>query len=198
MAANLVKAGYSVAGFDLVPASCATATANGVHVQPSAAEAVAGAEIVITMLPAGKHVISVWSEIMPLLAAGTLLIDCSTIDVESARKAHALAAASRCPSLDAPVSGGTGGATAGTLTFMVGGAPEAFSRGEADPAGDGQAHRPLRRCRVRSGGKDLQQHDPRHHHGRRRRSLHAGRKARACRIRRCSTWHRPRPASAGR
>jgi 3-hydroxyisobutyrate dehydrogenase len=130
MAANLVRAGYAVTGFDLAAASCATATANGIDVRPSAAEAVAGAETVITMLPAGKHVIAVWSEIAPMLAKGALLIDCSTIDVESARKAHGLAAEHGCTSLDAPVSGGTGGASAGTLTFMVGGAPAAFAFGE--------------------------------------------------------------------
>jgi 3-hydroxyisobutyrate dehydrogenase len=92
--------------------------------------AVEGSDVVITMLPAGKHVTSVWTELVSLVPAGTLLIDCSTIDIESARQAHELAAAHGCLSLDAPVSGGTSGAAAGTLTFMVGGEQEAFSRAE--------------------------------------------------------------------
>jgi 3-hydroxyisobutyrate dehydrogenase len=82
------------------------------------------------MLPAGRHVLAVWTEILPLLAPGTLLIDSSTIDVESARQAHALAAGRRLAALDAPVSGGVGGAKAGTLTFMCGGSAEAFDRGK--------------------------------------------------------------------
>jgi 3-hydroxyisobutyrate dehydrogenase len=129
MAANLVKAGFTVRGFDLADASLQAAAGNGVSAQSSVAEAVAGADMIITMLPAGSHVVSVWSEFAALVGPGTLLVDCSTIDVESARKAHELAAAAGCPALDAPVSGGTGGATAGTLTFMAGGAPEAFERG---------------------------------------------------------------------
>ncbi|KKX30715.1 3-hydroxyisobutyrate dehydrogenase [Rhizobium sp. LC145] len=130
MAANLVKAGYRVNGFDLAAASLETASANGVMIAASAVEAVKDASVVITMLPAGKHVISVWSELVKAVQPGTLMIDCSTIDVESARKAHMLAKEASCLSLDAPVSGGTGGATAGTLTFMVGGAEAAFARGE--------------------------------------------------------------------
>jgi 3-hydroxyisobutyrate dehydrogenase len=130
MAANLVKAGYRVNGFDLVAASLETASANGVMIAASAVEAVKDASVVITMLPAGKHVISVWSDLVKAVQPGTLMIDCSTIDVESARKAHMLAKEASCLSLDAPVSGGTGGATAGTLTFMVGGAEAAFARGE--------------------------------------------------------------------
>jgi 3-hydroxyisobutyrate dehydrogenase len=130
MAANLVKAERRVVGFDLVPASCEEARANGVTVAASAPEAVAGAEIVVTMLPAGRHVLSVWSEILPAVKPGALLVDSSTIDVESARKAHALASERGCLSLDAPVSGGVGGAKAATLTFMAGGSSEAFSRGQ--------------------------------------------------------------------
>lgn len=127
MAANLVKAGYRVQGFDLAAPSLDLARQNGVQTCSSLAETVSGTETVITMLPAGRHVLSVWTELMEAVPAGTLLIDCSTIDMESARKAHALAAARGCPSLDAPVSGGTGGAAAGTLTFMVGGAADAFA-----------------------------------------------------------------------
>jgi 3-hydroxyisobutyrate dehydrogenase len=126
MAANLVKAGHKVVGFDLVPASRDAAKAEGVSIADKAAEAVKGAEVVITMLPAGKHVLSVWNEIIPSVAKGALMIDCSTIDVESARKSHALAAEHHLPSIDAPVSGGTGGARGATLTFMAGGEDKAF------------------------------------------------------------------------
>ncbi|CAH1660231.1 3-hydroxyisobutyrate dehydrogenase [Chelatococcus asaccharovorans] len=131
MAANLRAAGHPVRGFDLVAEACEAAAQAGVVIAASAAEAVAGASIVITMLPAGRHVIAVWSELVTVVAPGALLIDCSTIDVDSARKAHALAAAQGHASLDAPVSGGIGGARAGTLTFMVGGAADSFARGEA-------------------------------------------------------------------
>lgn len=151
MAGNLVKAGHEVTAFDLVEASRQAAAELGVGIAGSAKEAVSAAEIVVTMLPAGKHVLSVWGDILPAVKPGTLLIDSSTIDVESARKAHALAAEHGCPSLDAPVSGGTGGAKGATLTFMVGGAEDAFDRGEpilakmgrkivhCGPAGNGQA-----------------------------------------------------------
>lgn len=127
MAANLVKAGHRVLGFDLVPASLETAKADGVAIAAKAADAVKDAEVVITMLPAGKHVLSVWTEIVASVAKGALMIDCSTIDVESARKSHALAAQHQLPSIDAPVSGGTGGAKAATLTFMAGGTAQAFA-----------------------------------------------------------------------
>ena len=127
MAANLVKAGHDVAGFDLVPASRDAAAAGGVDIAASAAEAVREADVVVTMLPAGKHVVAVWSEIVGAAQKGALFIDSSTIDVESARRAHALAAAAGLRSVDAPVSGGVGGAKAGTLTFMCGGAAEAFA-----------------------------------------------------------------------
>jgi 3-hydroxyisobutyrate dehydrogenase len=129
MAANLVKAGHQVTGFDLAAASCDTARGEGVAIAASGAEAVRGAEIVVTMLPAGKHVVSVWSEIAPAIASGALIVDCSTIDVESARRAHAIAAEHGLPSLDAPVSGGTVGAKGATLTFMVGGSEAAFATG---------------------------------------------------------------------
>src|SRR6202046_5860520 len=79
------------------------------------------------MLPAGKHVLSVWQEVVPPMAKGALIIDCSTIDVESARQAHALAAKHDAASIDAPVSGGTGGAKGATLTFMCGGDDKAFA-----------------------------------------------------------------------
>ncbi|WP_293795696.1 3-hydroxyisobutyrate dehydrogenase [uncultured Bosea sp.] len=130
MAGNLVKAGHSVKAFDLVQASKDAAAEMGVGIAASAKEAVADAEVVVTMLPAGKHVLGVWSDILPAVKPGTLLIDSSTIDVESARKAHALAGERGCLSLDAPVSGGTGGAKGATLTFMVGGTEDAFDKGE--------------------------------------------------------------------
>lgn len=130
MAGNLVKAGHEVTAFDLVEASRQAAADLGVGISGSAREAVAEAEVVVTMLPAGRHVLAVWADILPAVKPGTLLIDCSTIDVDSARKAHALAAEKGCPALDAPVSGGTGGAKGATLTFMVGGSEEAFDRGE--------------------------------------------------------------------
>jgi 3-hydroxyisobutyrate dehydrogenase len=130
MAANLVKSGHSVQGFDLMPENLSIARDNGVMAMASAPDAVEDAEVVITMLPAGKHVLSVYEEIAPKAAKGTLLIDSSTIDVESARNAHAIAAGHGLLSIDAPVSGGTAGAAAGTLTFMAGGSDEAFARAE--------------------------------------------------------------------
>jgi 3-hydroxyisobutyrate dehydrogenase len=130
MAANLVKAGYAVHGFDLIPENLANAKEHGVVVMANAVAAVKEADVVITMLPAGKHVLSVYEDIVPKAKKGALFIDCSTIDVESARKAHAIAARHKLLSIDAPVSGGTGGAAAGTLTFMAGGAKEAFAKAE--------------------------------------------------------------------
>jgi 3-hydroxyisobutyrate dehydrogenase len=130
MAANLVKAGHAVRGFDLSEAARAGAAALGVPVAATLAGAVAGADAVVTMLPAGRHVVGVWTELAGLVAPGTLLIDSSTVDVDSARAAHALAAGRGCPAVDAPVSGGTAGAAAGTLTFMVGGAQDAFAKAE--------------------------------------------------------------------
>jgi 3-hydroxyisobutyrate dehydrogenase len=130
MAANLVKAGHAVVGFDLVPASREAAAAEGARIAGSGPEAVREADVIVTMLPAGKHVLSVWQEILPTAKPDALLIDSSTIDVESARKAHGLARERGCLSLDAPVSGGVGGAKAATLTFMCGGTREAFARAE--------------------------------------------------------------------
>ncbi|RWK62506.1 3-hydroxyisobutyrate dehydrogenase [Mesorhizobium sp.] len=130
MAANLVKAGYAVHGFDLMPENLVIARDHGVVVMANAVAAVKEADVVITMLPAGKHVLSVHEDIAPKAKKGALLIDSSTIDVESARKAHAIAAKHKLLSIDAPVSGGTGGATAGTLTFMAGGSKEAFAKAE--------------------------------------------------------------------
>jgi 3-hydroxyisobutyrate dehydrogenase len=127
MAANLVKAGHEVVAFDLAEASRNQAKADGAGLAESAALAVKGADVVVTMLPAGRHVISVWNEIIPAMTKGALIIDSSTIDVESTRQAHALAAKNGLLSVDAPVSGGTGGAKAATLTFMCGGEEKAFA-----------------------------------------------------------------------
>lgn len=129
MALNLVRAGHGVRGFDLSPAARQAASEGSIALADSAVDCVRGAEVVITMLPAGKHVRAVWAEIVDAAQPGALLIDSSTIDVDSARAAHGLAAAKGLRSLDAPVSGGTGGAKAGTLTFMCGGSPEAFASG---------------------------------------------------------------------
>jgi 3-hydroxyisobutyrate dehydrogenase len=127
MAANLAKAGYDVRGFDLAPSLCAAAAKEGVTIAASTKEAFAGADAAITMLPAGAHVLSVWNELAPHAGKDTLLIDCSTIDIESARQAHELAIRVGAPSVDAPVSGGVAGARAGTLTFMCGGEEAAFA-----------------------------------------------------------------------
>lgn len=122
MAANLVKAGYEVTGFDLVDVMI-----EGVAGASDAAATASGQDAVITMLPAGQHVLSVYGDILGKADPGTLFIDCSTIDVESAREAHALAKDAGQRSVDAPVSGGVGGAVAGSLTFMAGGGDDAFA-----------------------------------------------------------------------
>jgi 3-hydroxyisobutyrate dehydrogenase len=127
MAANLVKAGHKVTAFDLVAASRDQAKSDGAAIGESAAATAKGADVVITMLPAGKHVIGVWSEVVPAMNKGALIIDCSTIDVESAKQAHALASKHGMGSVDAPVSGGTGGAKGATLTFMCGGDDKSFA-----------------------------------------------------------------------
>ncbi|PBB69145.1 3-hydroxyisobutyrate dehydrogenase [Mesorhizobium sp. WSM4312] len=130
MAANLAKAGHVVLGFDLMPENLTVAREHGVRVMANAVAAAKDADVVITMLPAGKHVLSVYEDIAPKAKKNALFIDSSTIDVESARKAHALANRQGLLSIDAPVSGGTGGATAGTLTFMAGGSNDAFAAAE--------------------------------------------------------------------
>ncbi len=122
MAANLVKAGHAVTGYD-VAAPCP----EGVTRAASAAEAATGADVVITMLPNGAILRAVAAEVIPAMARGAVLCDCSTVDVESARAVADQAVAAGCDALDAPVSGGVGGATAGTLTFMVGGSDAAFA-----------------------------------------------------------------------
>ncbi len=127
MAVNLVKAGHDVLGFDLVPELREAASRLGITVAQSADAAAAGAPVVITMLPTGEPVLTVTRQALKLAAPGALFIDCSTIDVETARQVHAIAAAAGARSLDAPVSGGTTGAEAGTLTIMCGGSEAAFA-----------------------------------------------------------------------
>ena len=153
MAANLLTAGHQVIGYDVVAGACAALAQKGGRAAASAPEAAAAGEIVITMLPAGPQVRQVYlgpDGVIARARRGALLIDCSTIDVETARAVATAAADSGFEMLDAPVSGGVIGAEAGTLTFMVGGEASAFARGEsilqamgktivhAGPAGNGQ------------------------------------------------------------
>ena len=153
MVVNLIGAGHAVTAFDPVAAALEKARAAGAEVAASAGQAAAAGEIVISMLPAGAHVREVYLADDGAIAAaqpGALFIDCSTIDVESARAVNSAAADAGFAMLDAPVSGGIAGAEAGTLTFMVGGSEEAFARAEpvlaamggkiihAGPAGNGQ------------------------------------------------------------
>ncbi|MBC7153795.1 MAG: 3-hydroxyisobutyrate dehydrogenase [Rhodobacteraceae bacterium] len=123
MAANLLAAGHKVTGFDLV-----APMPEGVKRAASAPEAAAGADVVITMLPNGDILRKVAAEVIPAMAAGAVLCDCSTVDVDSARAVADQAEAAGLGALDAPVSGGIGGAAAGTLTFMVGGSDAAFAK----------------------------------------------------------------------
>jgi len=154
MAANLLKAGHRVTGFDIARGPVEALAAKGGSAAASAAEAASAGEIVITMLPAGPQVRSVYLGAAGVLAHarhGALLIDCSTIDVETARAVAAAAKEARFDMLDAPVSGGVAGAEAASLTFMVGGEAEVFARAQpvlaamgrtivhAGPAGNGQA-----------------------------------------------------------
>ncbi len=146
MAANLAAAGYAVTGFDV-----AGTTAPGVTSADSARAAAEGADIVITMLPNGDILRAVADDILPVMRPGAVLLDCSTVDVASAREVAARAEAAGLAALDAPVSGGVGGAAAGTLTFMVGGPEDAFAKADplfeimgqkavhCGPAGNGQA-----------------------------------------------------------
>jgi 3-hydroxyisobutyrate dehydrogenase len=152
MAACLVQAGHDVRAFDLSASALDAARENGAHIAASVADAVAKAAAVVTMLPAGSHVREVYgSQVFSAAAPDTLLIDCSTIDVATARAVDAQAETHGFPMLDAPVSGGVAAAAAGTLTFMAGGTAPAFARAEpvlaamgkavihAGPAGSGQA-----------------------------------------------------------
>lgn len=154
MARNLLKAGYQLRAFDLSPAARKSAEEAGAVLVDRVGDAAQGATIVVTMLPAGEHVRRVYLDPDGLLeraGPGSLMIDCSTIDVATARLVHERAAAAGVEFIDAPVSGGVGGATAGTLTFMCGGTDSAFARAKpalekmgknifhAGGAGNGQA-----------------------------------------------------------
>ena len=122
MAGNLVAAGHQVAGYDV-----AGVRVDGVTAAPTAADAAKGAEVVITMLPDGNILRQVAAQILPAMAPGATFVDCSTVDVDSARSVAADAEAAGLGFVDAPVSGGIGGAQAGTLTFMAGGTEAAFA-----------------------------------------------------------------------
>ncbi|REC55047.1 3-hydroxyisobutyrate dehydrogenase [Rhodosalinus sediminis] len=146
MAANLATAGHAVTGYDTAGVSV-----DGVTPAASAAEAARGAEVVVTMLPNGDILRQVAAEIVPAMAPGAVFLDCSTVDVESARAVAEEARAAGLSALDAPVSGGVGGAEAGTLTFMVGGDAAGFEKARSlfdvmgrkavhcGPSGNGQA-----------------------------------------------------------
>jgi 3-hydroxyisobutyrate dehydrogenase len=151
MASNLMKGGHTVLGWDLAEAARKGFAARGGTLAADGTAVLAGAEAIITMLPAGQHVRGAYAGIIAAAAPGALLIDSSTIDVETARAVAKDAAQRGFEMLDAPVSGGVGGATAGTLTFMVGGTAAAFARARpileamgktivhAGPPGNGQA-----------------------------------------------------------
>ncbi|MBS1697525.1 MAG: 3-hydroxyisobutyrate dehydrogenase [Actinobacteria bacterium] len=128
MAKNLIAAGHEVRGFDVMPAAVEAAAAAGVPVTQFGVDAVVGAEVVITMFPAGQHVIAAYQdELLGAAEPGTLFIESSTIAVDEARTAHALAIEAGHRNIDAPVSGGVVGAENGTLAFMVGGSEEDFA-----------------------------------------------------------------------
>jgi len=128
MASNLAKAGNEVRALDISPEAIAKAVKAGCIQAGNAKDAVATADIVITMLPAGRHVELVYADVMSHARPGTLFIDCSTIDVDTARDVITAAENKGFAMIDAPVSGGVGGAAAGTLTFMCGGTDEAYAR----------------------------------------------------------------------
>jgi 3-hydroxyisobutyrate dehydrogenase len=140
MAANLVKAGHEVHAFDLAEEALARAKDNGCATYTNVREAVAGAEAVVSMLPNGKIVETVYTQdVLGQAPAAALLLDCSTIDVDTARRVGEAAASAGHDMVDAPVSGGIGAANAGTLTFMVGGPDQAFARAEPILAAMGKA-----------------------------------------------------------
>jgi 3-hydroxyisobutyrate dehydrogenase len=140
MAANLVKAGHAVHAFDLSTQALARARDNGCATYTSVRDAVQGTEAVVSMLPNGKIVESVYTaDVIGQAPAGALLLDCSTIDVDTARRVAAAAVAGGFAMVDAPVSGGIAAANGGTLTFMVGGSDDAFNRAEPILAAMGKA-----------------------------------------------------------
>jgi 3-hydroxyisobutyrate dehydrogenase len=140
MAANLAKAGHDVRAFDLSVDALDRAKTAGCLPAASATEAADGAEAIVTMLPAGRHVEAVYAELFAAtVSPSTILIDCSTIDVATAKHVAALALANGVTAVDAPVSGGIGAANAGTLTFMVGGTDAGFALAQPILAAMGQA-----------------------------------------------------------
>ncbi len=146
MALNLMAAGHEVNGFDTAPVE-----AEGLHILSTPSEAATGAGVVITMLPNGAILRSVAETVLPAMSAGAVFLDCSTVDVDSALAVAAMAEEANVIPLDAPVSGGIGGASAGTLTFMVGGSEAGFEKAKplfdimgqkavhCGPSGNGQA-----------------------------------------------------------
>ena len=155
MALNLKNAGHEVTGFDVSEAAREAAISEGMNSSDSLEHVADGADIVITMLPNGEISKTVASQLLPSMLEGSLLIDCSTIDVASAKTVHQMASDAGKLCLDAPVSGGVGGASAGTLTFMVGGSDQAFSDGsdvldvmgqKAVHCGDGGAGQSAKIC----------------------------------------------------
>lgn len=140
MAANLAKAGHDVRAFDLSAEALERARLAGCLPAASAADAIKGAEAIVTMLPAGKHVEAVYTgDIFEHADPVAVLIDCSTIDVETARRVAEAAQARGLVAVDAPVSGGIAAANAGTLTFMVGGTEQGFAKAEPFLAQMGKA-----------------------------------------------------------
>ncbi len=131
MALNLLKAGFRVQAFDLNQAVLAQVAAEGAVAAASALDAVSGADYVVSMLPAGKHVVGLYQQVGSSLKPGCLVMDCSTIDAQSARTVGTLLGEQGIDFVDAPVSGGVGGAKAGTLTFIVGGSAENFTKAGA-------------------------------------------------------------------
>ena len=134
MARNLLKAGFNLRAFDLLQAAVEDLVKDGAQAASNALDAVQGADVVVSMLPASRHVEGLYLGDNGLLAAlkpGTLVLECSTIAPEAARKVHQAAAARGIELLDAPVSGGTAGAAAGTLTFMIGGAATTLEKARA-------------------------------------------------------------------
>jgi len=130
MALNLVKAGFRVQAFDLNQTVLQQVASEGAIAASSALDAVSGADFVVSMLPAGKHVVGLYTDVKTALKPGVLVMDCSTIDAQSARTVGALLTQSGIDFVDAPVSGGVGGAKAGTLTFIVGGSSDNFAKAQ--------------------------------------------------------------------
>ena len=155
MASNLVKAGHEVLGFDNEPEVLMKSGESGIITCAEAKDAAEEAEIIITMLPNGQIVHAVLDTIIPVMKKGSLLIDCSTIDVESAKSLHSRAQSAEILSIDSPVSGGITGAAAGTLTFMIGGSNDAQKKaepildimgGRQVPCGDGGSGQAAKIC----------------------------------------------------